>query len=49
MGGAIAVHIADQQLLPSMAAVTVIDVVEGSASDNSVTHTPLFFESARGH
>lgn len=33
MGGAIAVHIADQQLLPSMAALAVIDVVEGSAKE----------------
>ena len=29
MGGAIAVHIAQQELLPSLIGLTVIDVVEG--------------------
>lgn len=33
MGGAIAVHVAHMELLPSLAGVAVIDVVEGTAMD----------------
>lgn len=34
MGGAIAVHIANMQLIPSLVGIIVIDVVEGTAMDS---------------
>ena len=44
MGGAVAVHVAEQKLLPSLAGLAVIDVVEGEEhkvtklSDEITTH-----------
>lgn len=34
MGGAIAIHLAGQNLIPSLIALVVIDVVEGTAMDS---------------
>lgn len=44
MGGAIAVHVAVQKLLPSLAGLAVIDVVEGKEHNKQVTVTNLFDE-----
>jgi len=46
MGGAIAVHVAVQKLLPSLAGLAVIDVVEGKEHNvtSKVTNTNLLDE-----
>ena len=36
MGGAIAVHVAVKNLLPSIVGLAIIDVVEGTVSNNTV-------------
>ena len=36
MGGAIAVHVAVKNLLPSIVGLAVIDVVEGTVSNNAI-------------
>jgi len=54
MGGAIAVHVATRQKLAALAALVVIDVVEGFGAINILmlfnwtlhTHTQLFYCSS---
>lgn len=43
MGGAIAVHVASRQKLASLAALVVIDVVEGLLQSSHLSHFSLYF------
>lgn len=43
MGGAIAVHVAVQKLLPSLAGLAVIDVVEGK-EHNNILQTSYYYQ-----